>query len=171
MPGVEEIPEIVKITTTMIPALQNIRLIRGLIIPLSSAGEMNQAKALEELQSELDKKKKTRQKLRDRQNIHVIKIKDAMQCVENSLNATVLLKFGKGILNVITGRSVEGGLDLLYDEINQCMLQKALQQKNKKSHGLFEQHERHKSGDAKKVVYSENVRLRRGKLHPFLKPQ
>ena len=40
----EVIPEVVKVTTTMIPALRSVPLVRGLIIPLSATGQMNDAK-------------------------------------------------------------------------------------------------------------------------------
>lgn len=139
MPVIEEIPEIVKITTTMIPALRNVQLIRGLVIPLSSTGDMNQAKALEQYQSEVDKKKRVRQKLRDDLNKRVIKVKDALQCVEDTLGSGAIgISFAKSLLNVINPLKTPGSatdmMDLLYGPIQECMIKKALTQTQKRKY-------------------------------------
>ena len=165
----EIIPEIVKVTTTMIPALRTIPILRGLLIPLSATGEMNQAKALEEYQAEADKKKKQREKVQNQNNKHVIKIKDALKCVENTLaNGKIGIAFAKALLNVLTkGTGAKDMVDLIYGPIQDCMLKKMLQQKNKTSRGKYVKTKG--PGTTKTQEFSELVRLRRGKLHPFLK--
>ncbi len=165
MPLVEEIPEIVRVTTTMIPALRNVRFIRGLVVPLSSTGSMNEHKALEELEAQRKKKQEERTKLRKKQNKKVLKVSDAMQCVEDNLNGATLILFAKGILNTLTsgvGGSGEGGFDLLYGRIAGCMIGKALQQKNKRRRGEF--------AKKKPEAFSEKIRIRKGKLHPYVTP-
>jgi len=158
---VQEIPEIVKVTTTMIPALQNVRLIRGLIIPLQGAGSMNETKAIEAYEATKRKSQEQRTKLKQKYKKNVIKISDAMQCVEDHcFDGKLALVFGKALLDVVTGGKADAG-DILFGRIAGCMVGKALQQKNKRRRGLFSQ----KDKSRKNVVYSELVRLRKGKLH------
>ena len=160
---VTEIPEIVKVATTFMPALRELPVL-GKIIPMFSAGEMDDTKALEELKRSGDKAKRTRQKLKDDNNSKVIKIKDALQCVEdNVFNGRILIAVGKGILSTILGRGgTQSAPDLLFDQIAKCMLAKALQQKNARSKGKYV-----KTKNTPEQ-YTELVDLRRGKLHPFI---
>jgi hypothetical protein len=156
---VQEIPEVIKFVG---PVIGRVPLL-GKIIPFLQAGELNEAKALEQLQSEMDKNKKQRTKARQEQNKHVIKISDAMQCVEENLNGKFLLSIGRAVLNALTGKPDNAG-DILYDAIFQCMLSKALQQNNARSVGKYV-----KTKNTPEP-FSEIISLRRGKLHPFIPP-
>jgi hypothetical protein len=169
MPLVEEIPEIVKVTTSFVPALQNVKLIRGLLVPLHNTGQFNETKALEELQGQRDKNKKEREKLRQKNNIHVIKISDAMKCVEDNLyEGKAAIAFAKALLSTITGKGQDFG-DVMFQKISQCMIDKALQQKNKRSLGKYVKTKGPGlPGPEKQPTFSEIVKLRRGKLHPFI---
>lgn len=171
----EAIPEIVKVTTTMIPALQNVKLLRGLIVTLKGTGSMDETKALEEYNTSRDKHKAERKKVRDRNNSKVIKIKDALQCVEDTLGqGKIGIAFAKALLSVITQKAgaSQDMLDVIYGPIQDCMLKHALGQKNRRSHGWYEKFKKGHSGDPPDPptdpVYTELVRLRRGKLHPFI---
>lgn len=162
MPIVEEIPEIIKITTSFVPALQNIKLIRGLIVPLQNTGQFNETKALEELSSQRDKNQTERAKLKQKNNIHVIKISDAMTCVEQNLyEGKAAIAFAKALLSTITGQGQDFG-DVMFQKIAQCMIDKALQQKNSRSLGKYVKTK------GTPEPYSEIIKLRRGKLHPFI---
>ncbi len=166
MPLVEEIPEIVRVTTTMIPALQNVRFLRGLIIPLSRSGTMNETKALEELKADAKKNEDQRTKLKKKYNKRVIKISDAMKCVEDSIgDGKIAIAVGKAILNTLTA-SIRGNqataVDILFGKISGCMINKALQQKNKRRRGEYSK--------KKPQPFSEKIRIRKGKLHPFVTP-
>jgi hypothetical protein len=154
---VQEIPEVIKF---LAPVLGKLPLL-GRIIPFLQAGEFNEAKAIEQLEAEFDKKKKQREQARARQNRHVIKVKDAMQCVEDNLRGKFILALGKGVLNALTGKA-DSSIDVLYDAIAACMLEKALQQQNRRSVGKYVKTENTPE------PYSEIISLRRGKLHPFI---
>lgn len=171
MPGIETVPEIVKVTTTMIPALQNIRLVRGLIVPLSNAGTMNEAKALEELQRSADKNKQARERARDRYKAHVIKVNDAMKCVEDAMTARggIVLILAKAILNTITSGvtgNIQDATDLMHGRVLGCMINKMLQQRNRRSKGKYVKEKG--PGIPEGETFTELVRVRRGKLHPFI---
>jgi hypothetical protein len=170
MPLVEEIPEIVRVTTTMVPALKNVQLIRGLLIPLSRSGTMNETKALEELKSARDKNQEQRTKLKKKYNKRVIKVSEAMKCVEDAIgDGKIAIAVGKAIISTITSSltgNSSSAVDILFDKIAGCMIDKALQQRNKRRRGSFESHEAHKTGKKKVTVFEELVRVRRGKLHP-----
>lgn len=158
MPVIEEIPEIVRITTTMIPALKDIKLIRGLIVPLQGAGIMNETKAVEAYDSQKKKNQEQRTRLKKKHNKQVIKISDAMQCVEDHcFDGKLALAFGKALMNTITGTKVDAG-DILWGKISGCMIGKALQQKNQRRRGEFQSDH----------PFSEKIRVRKGKLHPHL---
>lgn len=160
MPVIEEIPELVKITTTMIPALKEIRLIRGLIVPLQNAGTMNESRAIEFYNNEKAKNQEQRTRMKRDHNKKVIKISDAMQCVEDHVfDGRLALVFGKALLNVISGRAVDAG-DILWGRISGCMIGKALQQDNARRRGEYSK--------KKPEPYSEKIRVRKGRLHPHL---
>lgn len=169
MPIVEEIPEIVKVATSFVPALQNVKLIRGLIVPLQNTGQFNETKALEELLSQRDKNTKERAKLKKKNNVHVIKISDAMTCVEQNLyDGKAAIAFAKALLSTITGKGEDFG-DVMFQKIAQCMVDKALQQKNKRSLGKYVKTKGPGlPGPEKQPTFTEIVKLRRGKLHPFI---
>src|SRR3954462_7568765 len=127
------IPEILKVATTMVPALRTVPIVRGLIVPLSQTGNMNETKALEQYDASRDKNKKEREKVRNKNNKHVIKVKDALQCVEDSLGSGKIgLAFAKALLSVITAGAgaSKDMIDIIYGPIQDCMLKKALSQKN-----------------------------------------
>ncbi len=166
MPLIEEIPEVVKVATSFIPALKDVKLIRGLIIPLQNPGQFNETKALEELESAKKKNQEERVRLKKKYNKRVIKIADAMKCVEdNVFDGKIAIAFAQGLLRTltsgITGTQTDAG-DILFGHIAGCMIGKALQQKNKRRLGKFVK----KKPDA----FSEIVKIRKGKLHPYVTP-
>jgi hypothetical protein len=155
---ITEIPEIVKFVA---PVLRSIPLL-GRVIPLFQAGEFNEAKTLEQLQAQADKNKNTRQKLKDDTNKRVIKVRDALECVEKvCFDGRILIRIGKALLATIAGRSENLG-DIMFGEIADCMLSKALQQDNRRRKGKFT------SEKGLPETYTELISLRRGRLHPFL---
>jgi hypothetical protein len=175
MPGVEEIPAIVRTVVDLAPALKEVPILRGLIVPLMKVPG-NDTQELENYLSAVDKRKKQRQKTRTKNARYVIKISDAMQCVEDTvMSGQIAIQFGKALVTNITGKTsgVSAG-DGLYDQILQCMLKKRLQQKNKRSWGRYA---KTRGPGIEKVPgmeeqftpgYSEIVRVRRGRLHPFI---
>jgi hypothetical protein len=160
---VEEIPEIIKVAKTFLPWLAKLALV-GKIIQLTGVGEMDENKALEQLQRAADNQKKVRQKVRDELNKRVIKVKDALDCVEKSVfDPKNILKLGKGILATIVGKGATGSfVDIIYAEIEACMKSKMLKQENKRTRGKFVRTR------GKEPQFSEIEVIRRGgKMHPF----
>jgi len=171
MPGAEIIPEVVEITTTMIPALRAVPLVRGLVVALQSDAPMNELKASEAYEAEGKKRQEQRNKLKKKFNKHVIKISDALQCVENNVfNGKIAIAFAKALLSTITkGPAAQTTPDAMFDLIAKCMVEKRLQQKNKRSKGKYVKTKGPGlPGPESQPDYEELVRLRRGKLHPFI---
>ncbi len=165
MPLVEEIPAIVRTVVELAPQLKNVQFLRGLIVPLSKVPS-NEHQALENLEADARKKKEERRKLKKKQNKHVIKVSDAMDCVEKYVyDGNVALDFGKALVSVITsgvtGSQTDLG-DIMFGRISGCMIGKALQQKNKRRRGEY--------AKKKPQAFSEKIRIRKGKLHPFVTP-
>ena len=159
---VQEIPEIIKTAVTLIPALRNLPIL-GRIIPLFQVGDMNDARAIEQFEAQREKNKQTRKKLKDDHNKRVIKINDAMQCVEDNIyDGKLALALAKGLVAVITQANPPDAGDILFKNIADCMVKKALQQKNGRKLGSFI------TEKGIQEPYREIIKLRRGKLHPFL---
>jgi hypothetical protein len=176
MPG-EVIPEIVKVATTMVPALRTVPILRGLIVPLSNVGNMNETKALEELQRAADKHKQQREQARSRVKSRVIKVSDAMKCVDEFFSTGRLaLSIGKAILSTITSSFAgdpRDATDIAHAEILECMKRKMLQQRNRRSKGRYVKIRGPQIGTKEKYnlpesSFSELVRVRRGRLHPLI---
>lgn len=166
MPLIEDIPEVVKVAVGFVPALKNVRFIRGLIVPVNGVGQFNETQALEKLQSERAKNQEQRTKLKKKNNKHVIKISDAMKCVEDHcFDGAIGLAVGKAILKTLTSGvtgSTETAGDILFGRIAGCMIGKALQQRNARRRGEYSK--------KKPQAFSEKIRIRKGKLHPYVTP-
>jgi hypothetical protein len=123
---VTEIPEIVKVATTLFPGLRSLPLI-GKIIPLFQAGEWNEAKTIEQLEADARKDTDERTKLKRENNKHVIKVSDALQCVEEGLNGKVAVSFLRAACSVILGGK-GNAFNTLWDPISRCIVANALRQ-------------------------------------------
>lgn len=160
--GLVEIPEIVKVITTLFPALRTLPVL-GRIIPLFNAGDMNEHQALEQMQRSADNSKARRTQTKQKEGKHVIKVSDALQCVEDScFDSTIALALLKNLCRNILGVGDKWANEIIYDRIAACMLNKALQQNNRRKKGKFV------SSKGMKDTYTEIVSLRKGNLHPFL---
>lgn len=127
MPVIEEIPEIVRTAVTLLPALARVPLLGRIIIALNKVPH-NDQQALEQMQFEFDKKKAQRKKLRDDNSRYVIKVSEAMLCVDKNFDqATVIWDFVKSIASLVSGGSTQA-TDNLRNQILQCMLEKRLRQ-------------------------------------------
>jgi hypothetical protein len=124
---VEEVPALVRTLITLAPALANVPILGRVIIALSAVKPINEKKVLEELQAAKDKLRKQRKKLADDNNKYVIKVSDAMQCVEKNIDGALLRKIGSSIIDVLTGSPKDLGTEII-DPINKCMLEERLRQ-------------------------------------------
>jgi hypothetical protein len=124
---VEEVPILIRTLVTLAPALANLPILRGVIIALSGVKPINEKKVLEELQAAKDKLRKTRKKLADDNNKYVIKVSEAMKCVEENIDGALLKKIGSTIIDVLTGSPKDLGTEII-DPINRCMMENRLRQ-------------------------------------------
>jgi hypothetical protein len=124
---IQEIPPIVRTIVTLAPSIANLPLIRGLIIGLSGVKQINEKKVLEELQAAKDKLRKQRKKLADDNNKYVIKVSEAMKCVESNVDGALLAKVGRAIIATLSGSPQDLGTEIM-DPINKCMMEKRLRQ-------------------------------------------
>jgi hypothetical protein len=124
---VQEIPPIVRTLVTLAPALARVPILRGLIIALNGVKPINDKQVLEELQAAKDKLKKVRTKLADDNNKYVIKVSEAMKCVEDNVSGKLLAGLGRAIIATLSGKAQDLGTEII-DPINRCMIEKRLRQ-------------------------------------------
>lgn len=125
------VPTIVRAATTVAPALKDVRILRGFVAPLQGSG-FSEATAVQELQAAINKRVKTRRKLRDQMKKRVLKVSDAMDCVENNVgNGKIALSFGRALVDVLAG-GTGGNIELLLDAVNKCLIEHALPQTAKR---------------------------------------
>ncbi len=126
MPVIEEVPQVVKTAVTLMPALQNIPGLGKIIIALNRVPN-DDTKALEELKKQADRGKRTREDTQKKNSRYVIKVSEAMKCVDKGFDANLVLTFLKSM-----GRILVGGQDSLADQmrngIYQCLEENRLRQ-------------------------------------------
>lgn len=126
------IPEIVDAVLTFAPQVMNIPVLGRLLTGLG-VGPIIDEKAIEQLQGSIDQRKSTRTRTQNQNNKRVIKVKDALQCVDRSVNnPAVILKFGRAMAGVIAGGTQSIG-EILYKEIETCILKNRLGQSSVRS--------------------------------------
>lgn len=109
------------------PDLASIPVVGRILIAIA-AGHGSDTEAVEKLQAEANKLKTQRQTRITRNGRYVLKASDAMKCVETHLmSGGVLLAFGKGLVNILTGKS-GAAPDLLFDQIATCIEEHVLRQ-------------------------------------------
>ncbi len=136
---VEIVAPIVEAALIVAPELIDVPVLGRVLLALTGGHPLNEHKALEDLQRSVDDQKKTRQKVRDRLGHRVIKVSDALKCVDDTLmSGNVLLLLGKAIVKNISGGQTDVGV-LQYDPIQRCMIQKMLSQSSKRSVGGWKQ--------------------------------
>jgi hypothetical protein len=124
---VEEVPPLIRTLVTLAPALKNVPILGRVIIALSGVKPIDGAKELEELQAAKDKLRKQRKKLADDNNKYVIKVSEAMKCVEKNIDGAMLSKIGRSIIDVLSGNPQDLGTEII-DPINKCMMEERLRQ-------------------------------------------
>jgi hypothetical protein len=124
---VVEVPPLIRTLVTLAPALRNLPVLGKLIVALSGVKQINDKQVLEELQAAKDKLRKQRKKLADDNNKYVIKVSEAMKCVENNIDGALLKKIGSTIIDVLTGSPKDLGTEII-DPINKCMMENRLRQ-------------------------------------------
>lgn len=128
MPGPAEIgAAIAEAAIIVAPELVNIPIL-GRIISILAGHSGGQAKALEQLQQTLEKKKTDRQTRIARNARYVLKASDAMTCVEKHLlTPQVVLTLGKGLISALEGND-SSAFDLLANDIFTCIEEHVLRQ-------------------------------------------
>jgi hypothetical protein len=136
----------------------------GKIIPLFKIDPASD----EALARALNRNFKRKKKRGFNDNAHVVKLDEAIKCVEQvigdgKLQAAGLLRLSKMLLDQKTGGSEIG------DAIISCMREKILQQGNQRAVGKFVKTKgTGLPGPEGQETYTEIIKLRRGDLHPTL---
>lgn len=106
------------------PQLVKMTFYRGSAIIANKVEPSNE----EELAQELNRKIKRDQKEDSRDNQHVIKVADAIECIENGFNSTTLIyEFAKTALrSLLEGRQSEAAGQNLFDQMAKCIRENAL---------------------------------------------
>jgi len=126
------IPEIVDGIVTLAPQVMRIPVLGKLLSSLG-IGPILDTQAMERYQRDADRNKSTRVRTQNQNNKRVIKVKDALQCVDRTVNSpAVALKFGRALAGVIAGGTETIG-DIMYREIEQCILKNRLGQSSARS--------------------------------------
>jgi hypothetical protein len=130
---IEVVSPLVEAALIIAPELLEIPVLGRILSGLAGAKPMNEAEALAKMQESLDQQKKTRQKVRDRLGHRVIKVSDALKCAEDTIfDGKLILRIGKAIIKNLAGTPTDSGV-LMYDPIEQCMIQKMLTQSRPKT--------------------------------------
>lgn len=97
------------------------------LFPLISP--MDDTEAMEQLQRDLDRNEQRKKDNEEEDNKHVIKIKDAMEAVNNHIGVgTELIAFVKQLIAVIAQGSGQAGISRISEEIRKEMLENTLRQ-------------------------------------------
>jgi len=120
--------EIVRSAVALAPVLLELPVVGRFLATFQPTPE-SETKAVEEIQKKADQEKKTRQKKRDENNKYVIKVSDAMDCVEDNLGeGGILWEFAKSIAHIVTGGDSRTGPDVILDNIYNCLEENRLRQ-------------------------------------------
>jgi hypothetical protein len=132
MPGIAEIPELIlEAAVVVAPGIARIPLLGRLIVAFGHP--ITDTQALEQFQSAADRNKKTRLRTQHDTNKRVIKVGDALKCVESSImDGKIGLAFARGVVNMLSGSADVPG-EVLYKEIERCILAKMLGQGSRRS--------------------------------------
>jgi hypothetical protein len=124
---VKEIPNVLKLAKTVLPTIGKVPVL-GRIVSLLQVPD-NEAEYLEVLKRESDKAKRTRKRKRDENNRYVIKVSDALQCVEdNFYDPKTAWTFVKGLLSGLAEGKGKTGFSALGDAVSECIIENALRQ-------------------------------------------
>jgi hypothetical protein len=135
----EILSPLVEAALVIAPELVDVPVLGRVLIALTGGHPGNETAALEQLQRSGDTQKKTRQRVRDDLKHRVIKVSDALQCVESNIyDGRLLLNVGKALVKNIAGANTDAA-SLAYEPIQNCMIQKMLSQSSKKSVGGWKQ--------------------------------
>lgn len=125
--AVEEIPQIVRTAVTLLPQLAKIPGLGKIIIALNKV-PTNDTEALEKMQGEFDKKKKERERAQQQNSRYVIKVSEAMKCVDKSFDsANLVWEFVKSIGSLVSGGSTQV-TDEMRSQISRCLEENRLRQ-------------------------------------------
>jgi hypothetical protein len=124
MAGLPEIVRLLPIIIRLFPQLVRTTFYRGFIRIFGEVKPLSD----EELARDLNRKIDTRSKDKDKDNQMVVKVKDAVHCVEVGFNETTLIKefILVAIRSLIAGRGDEACGQRMFNQMSNCIREKAL---------------------------------------------
>jgi hypothetical protein len=129
MPSViEEIPEVIRTALILMPELANVPVLGRIAVLLAGTHQLDDTHPLEQFDKAREADKAVRERERDENSRYVIKVSEALKCVDKGLfDSKLLLAFLKGLINILLGKSQSADA-LMYDQIKQCILENRLRQ-------------------------------------------
>jgi len=122
-----EIPQIIRTAADLVPALRSIPALGRTVIFLNRIPR-DDTKALEELRRAGDKKKKEREKEARDNGRYVLKVSEAIKCVDaHAYDPRIILDFVRAVGSTLIGGTTSG-FDPMRNRIVQCLKEKALRQ-------------------------------------------
>jgi hypothetical protein len=123
------LPALVPIIIRLFPALTNIKLVRGVLIPLKSVSEASET----DLARQLARKLKLDQQEKFRDTAHVVKVSDVKECYENTMkDGALLLQFLKALCSSLTDPKAKNAAEAIGEKLMTCVREKALTQTSKR---------------------------------------
>jgi hypothetical protein len=144
---------------TLVPKIGRLKVPSPIIVALAALAEFTETEGARQIERHV--KKDTKREARD--NSQVVKVEDAIKCIDEQFrDPKKLLQLLKGLISAVIEVSGVEFRFAMVDDAVACIREHALQQKNKRSVGKYV-----KTKNTPEP-YSEIISLREGKLHPFI---
>jgi len=118
-------PALVPIIIRLFPALREVKLVRGLIIPLQTIDPASET----ELARNLARKLQLQEREKFRDTAHVVRVSDVKSCYEETMkDGGLLLQFLKSLAATLTDAKAKNAAEAIGDKLMVCVRDKALTQ-------------------------------------------
>lgn len=124
---VKEIPDVVKLLRSVAPSLGKVPLL-GKIISFIDVPQ-DDTQWVEEMRKASEQGKRTRRRQRDENNRYVVKVSDALDCVEKHLyDPKTAWNFIKGVVSGLAEGKGASGFSKIGDAVSECIIAASLRQ-------------------------------------------
>jgi hypothetical protein len=125
---IEEIPVILRSAVLLFPELLEIPILGRVFVVFGVKGPTTDTEAMEQLQRDINTRVKTKTDIKAKNSRYVIKVSEAMKCVDKTLDSpSVLLSVIKSIARMFSGSSA-GFTDQMSTDIYRCLEENRLRQ-------------------------------------------
>lgn len=128
------LPALVPIIIRLFPGLTNIRLVRGLLIPLKSVDPSSET----ELARNLARKLKLDEREKFRDTAHVVRVSDVKECYEETMkDGGLMLTFLKSLCQTLVDAKAKNAAEAVGNKLMTCVRDKALTQTAKRKRTTY----------------------------------